>query len=73
MTCKEAIEKLVDYLDVELSPAGRAEREAHLAMCEACRSYLATYAKTRDLVAKVNRVELPETLKRRLRKLLTDG
>lgn len=73
MTCQAAIKKLVEYLDVELSPAERAEFEAHLAICEACRSYLATYARTRDLVAKMNRVELPETLKRRLRNLLADG
>lgn len=72
MTCKRAIEKLMEYLDGELSAAGRAEFEAHLAICAACRSYLATYGKTCDLVAKVNRVELPEILKSRLRKLLID-
>jgi anti-sigma factor (TIGR02949 family) len=71
MTCREAIEKLVEYLDVELSPAGRAEFEAHLAICAACRSYVATYAKTRDLVAKINRVDIPDTLKSRLRELLS--
>lgn len=70
MTCKEAIDKLVEYLDAELTPAALAGFEAHLAACAPCRAYLATYRETRALVAKANRVEIPETLKARLRHLL---
>lgn len=70
MTCKEAIDKLAEYLDAELSPETLSELEAHLAVCAPCRAYLATYRTTRELTAKLNRVELPERLKERLRRLL---
>jgi anti-sigma factor RsiW len=66
MTCKEAIEKLADYLDAELTPAALAEFEAHLRECDPCRAYLATYRKTKELTAKVNRVEMPEAFRTRL-------
>jgi len=70
MTCKEALDKLVEYLDSELTPAILAEFEAHLAKCAGCRAYLATYRRTRELVAKAHCVDVPETLKTRLRGLL---
>jgi anti-sigma factor RsiW len=66
MTCEEAIEKLADYLDAELTPATLAEFEAHLRECDPCRAYLATYRKTKELTAKVNRVEMPEAFRTRL-------
>ena len=70
MTCKEAIAKLAEYLDAELTPALLAEFEAHLRECAPCRAYLATYRKTKELAAKVNRVDMPEALRMRLRALL---
>ncbi len=71
MTCREAIDRLAEYLDAELTPRTLAALEAHLAACAACRAFLATYRKTRELAAKIHRVELPEPLKARLRSLLT--
>jgi anti-sigma factor (TIGR02949 family) len=70
VTCKDAIDRLCDYLDAELRPGDIAEFEAHLARCTPCRRYLATYQKARELAAKVNRVAMPETLRTRLRLLL---
>ena len=49
-----------------------SELEAHLKTCPPCRAYLATYRKTKELAAKVNRVDMPEDLKARLRALLID-
>ncbi len=72
MTCKEAIAKLVEYLDGELTPVVLKQLEAHLRICPPCRAYLATYRKTKELAARVNRVEMPEALKARLRALLID-
>jgi len=43
MTCGELIEFLMAYVDDELAPDRRAVFDAHLARCEACRRYLATY------------------------------
>jgi anti-sigma factor (TIGR02949 family) len=72
MTCKQAIEKLAEYLDGELTPEVLRGFEAHVNACAPCRAYLATYRKTKELAAKVSRVEMPEDLRRRLRALLTD-
>jgi anti-sigma factor (TIGR02949 family) len=70
MTCEEAIAKLTEYLDAELTPAVLEQLEAHLRICAPCRAYLATYRRTKELAAKVNRVEMPEAMKARLRELL---
>lgn len=70
MTCREAIEKLAEYLDAELTPEVLRQIDAHLEICAPCRAYLATYRKTMELVAKVRRVELPEDVKTRLRAFL---
>lgn len=70
MTCKEAIEQVAEYLDRELTPGVLAELEAHLELCAPCRAYLATYRRTKELTAKVNRVVMPEEMKERLRRFL---
>jgi anti-sigma factor RsiW len=70
VTCREAIEKLAEYLDAELTPEVLQQIDAHLEICAPCRAYVATYGKTRELVAKVRRMELPEDVKTRLRAFL---
>jgi anti-sigma factor RsiW len=70
MTCREAIEKLAEYLDAELTPEGLRAIDAHLEVCAPCRAYVATYRKTMELVTKVRRVELPEDMKTRLHAFL---
>ena len=72
MTCREAIEKLAEYLDGELIPGALGRLEAHLEVCAPCRAYLATYRRTKELTAKASRVEMPADLKRRLRALFSD-
>jgi len=72
MTCKETIARLSEYLDAELTPETLRALEAHLDECAPCRAYLATYRKTRELAAKVNRVELPEDLRARIRTLIRE-
>jgi anti-sigma factor RsiW len=46
MTCQEAIDFVLSYLDGELTPAVRAEFDRHLAICESCAAYLDSYQKT---------------------------
>jgi anti-sigma factor (TIGR02949 family) len=70
MTCKEAIERLAEYLDGELTAATLAEFEAHLSRCAPCGAYLATYRRTNELVAKAHQVDVPERLRAKLRALL---
>ena len=43
MTCRELIDFLMQYLDGELPPERRVVFDGHLAVCDACRRYLATY------------------------------
>jgi anti-sigma factor RsiW len=40
MPCRELVELITAYLEDQLSPVDRARFEAHLADCEACRTYL---------------------------------
>jgi len=44
MTCRELTGFLSDYLDGELPAAARTTFEGHLAVCGACRAYLASFA-----------------------------
>jgi anti-sigma factor RsiW len=46
MTCREALDFLMAYVDNELTAEQRAEFDRHLAICDACRSYLASYQAT---------------------------
>jgi predicted anti-sigma-YlaC factor YlaD len=70
MNCREAIDVLVDYLDATLTPDVLAQLEAHLHVCAPCRAYLATYKRSVELAAKVNRVEMPPEVRQRLRDFL---
>lgn len=49
MTCREAIEFLMEYLDGELPTEVRAEFDRHLAVCTSCVAYLETYRATVQL------------------------
>lgn len=69
MTCREAIDFLMSYLEGELSPEVRAEFEHHLSICPGCSTYLATYQQTVALSksslseeAKADLPEMPEEL-----------
>ena len=70
MTCREVIALLVDYLERTITPELVGALEDHLAGCEPCRAYLATYRKTRALGAQAARVEMPDEMKARLRQFL---
>ena len=71
MTCREAIEVLADYLESTLTPVELEKLEAHLRECAPCRTYLASYKRTAELAAKVNRVEMPPEVRQRLRDFLS--
>jgi len=46
ITCQELLDFLYLYLENELPPDRRHEFERHLAVCEACRSYIRQYEAT---------------------------
>ena len=70
MNCRESIDVLADYLDATLTPDVLAQLEAHLRVCAPCRAYLATYKRSAELAAKVNRVEMPPEVRQRVRDFL---
>jgi predicted anti-sigma-YlaC factor YlaD len=70
MNCREATDVLADYLDSTLTPDVLAQLEVHLRVCAPCRAYLATYKRSAELAAKVNRVEMPPEVKQRLHDFL---
>jgi anti-sigma factor RsiW len=72
VTCREAIAVLAEYLDATLSPGAGQALESHLAECDECQAYLATYRRTVASVGEAARVEMPAELRRRLRAFLLD-
>ena len=70
MTCREAIEVLLDYFDATLSPDIAGELERHLQKCPPCQAYFSTYRKTAELTGRAGRVVMPEEMKRHLRVFL---
>lgn len=72
MTCQEAIDLLVDYLDQTLGERLLAELEGHLADCAPCRAYLRTYRRTRELAARAVPEDMPPELRSRLRDFLRE-
>ena len=72
MTCHDVIDVLADYVDGLLAPEDVAALEHHLAGCEPCRAYLATYRRTRALGAQAARLEMPDEMRTRLRQFLLE-
>jgi anti-sigma factor RsiW len=72
LTCREAIARMSAYLDRELGPWDVVRLVLHLAGCAPCRAYLKTLRRTIQLVGRAADVEMPEEMKRRLRRFLSD-
>jgi anti-sigma factor RsiW len=69
--CRDVIMNLLfDWLDGHLVPEVAAECEDHVRICPACRAYVATYRKTRQLAATAARPAVPQDLKPRLQRFL---
>ncbi|HLK54988.1 MAG TPA: anti-sigma factor [Chthonomonadaceae bacterium] len=62
-TCKEALARLDDYLDRELSPEETKKVAQHLKICHACTDRFKFEAELiQGLRAKVQRIDLPPDL-----------
>ncbi|MBI2844656.1 MAG: zf-HC2 domain-containing protein [Armatimonadetes bacterium] len=71
LTCRQAQEKLFDYLDREIGERDRQRVEEHLAMCEACTRRFGFERKLLDQIReKAGRQGLPSDVKRRLAAML---
>lgn len=64
MTCRDAIEVMIDYLDGTLEPHTLEEFEHHLKLCLWCVRYLSTYRQTIRMAGAAfpAEVEVPEEL-----------
>lgn len=58
MPCNELVELVTEYLEDRLSPADRTRFEAHLAACEACRTYLEQFRSTINAIGRLPEEEL---------------
>ena len=58
MPCNELVELVTEYLEDRLSPADRTRFEAHLASCEACRTYLEQFRSTIHVIGRLPEDEL---------------
>ena len=68
--CGSVVKLLADYLERQLSPALRAELEAHLQKCPDCVAQLRTYESTVSLLRSLRDDELPADLRLTLRSFL---
>ena len=71
LTCFEALQRLEDYLDRELTPQDLAVVEAHLAICATCTR---EFAFERDLIAgirsRLQDAPLPPDLRKKIAAIL---
>jgi anti-sigma factor RsiW len=72
LTCKATIDLLAEYLEETLALDVAQRLERHLEGCEACLAYWVTYRRTRKLTAEVNRVQMPDEMRARLRDFLLE-
>lgn len=73
-SCEEAMRRLDDFTDRELSPDEARRVEEHLATCEHClRAYRFEHATIAEIRAKLRRVMVPPGLRARVLSALKDG
>jgi anti-sigma factor (TIGR02949 family) len=66
-TCKEALQRLDDYIDHELTPQERKHVQLHLKLCRKCAQKFAFEASVvAEVRAKLRRIEVPAGLKANL-------
>ena len=70
LRCVSGIELLADYLEGVLDPALRADLERHVAGCQRCQAFLASYRDTPRILREATDDALPADLRASLRKAL---
>jgi anti-sigma factor RsiW len=70
--CREAIRRLWDYLDDELSPEERRAVEEHLSFCLRCCGELEFSREVRRMLDGITEPTIPDDVQARLEQLLED-
>ena len=66
VACAPGVELLMEYLEGALPPDDRAAIEAHVAGCERCKAFIASYLDTPRIVRDATVVEMPDDLQESL-------
>ena len=66
VACVSGVDLLMEYLEGTLPPEVRAALEAHVAGCERCVAFIASYQATPRLLQDATEVELPSDIRERL-------
>jgi len=72
MNCKELVYLLGEYIDGSMEEQLRGDLDDHIAMCDSCTNFLATYDRTRLICRQVQLDEIPGEFRERLRSFLAE-
>lgn len=72
MTCEEVIEQLFDHLDRELDNEVSERMDRHLERCRDCFTRAEFEKRLREKVNEAVEVEAPDSLRRRIRRVLDE-
>jgi anti-sigma factor RsiW len=62
LVCASGVELLMEYLEDELTPDVRAAIEQHVAGCERCVAFIASYQETPRILRQATAVDMPDDL-----------
>ena len=66
ISCGSGVELLMEYLEGVLPPEVNAGLEAHVAACERCTAFVASYRETPRILRSATTVELPADIQESL-------
>ena len=70
ISCGSGVELLMEYLEGVLPPETNAALEAHVAGCERCTAFVASYRETPRILRTATEVELPADIQESLHAFL---
>lgn len=70
IACASGVELLMDYLEGVLPPEVNAALEAHVAGCERCTAFIASYRETPRILRSATAIDLPSDVQDSLRAFL---
>ena len=70
VTCVSGVELLMDYLEGVLAPEVRAAVDEHVAGCERCAAFVASYCETPRILRDATASKLPAEIEASLKQFL---
>jgi anti-sigma factor RsiW len=70
VTCVSGVELLMDYLEGVLAPDVRAALDEHVAGCERCAAFVASYCETPRILREATASTLPADIEASLKQFL---